>query len=222
LSAKHSAVFPLRRHGFIAAAATLLILLVSWVAVRAVGPARQDDRTPLMVQPTIPIGEAAPSVIPWGDPPSPASVDLEPVASASPSASRSRTAAPTKPAAKATTTKPAPRRTTKPAPPPAAFSARYSVSSSWDHGFVSSVQVTNTGGTAGNWSVTVTFDSRARVRINNAWNAQLARQGDSNVFTGGPLAPGASVTFGFDASKRTWRRVQPTGCTINGTPCRLG
>jgi hypothetical protein len=68
--------------------------------------------------------------------------------------------------------------------------------------------------------VTVTYDSRAGVRVTNVWNAQLSRQGDTNVFTGGPLAPGASVTFGFEATKQVRGRVEPSACAVDGTPCR--
>jgi len=68
LSAKHSTPFPLRRYGFIGGASTLLVLLVAWVAVRAVGPSQQDGLTPLMVQPPIAVAENLPSVIPWSSP----------------------------------------------------------------------------------------------------------------------------------------------------------
>ncbi|GID98204.1 cellulose binding domain-containing protein [Amorphoplanes digitatis] len=230
MSAKHSTPYPLRRYGFIGGASTLLVVMVAWVAVRAVGPTQDEQLgTPLMVQPPIAVAETenSPSVIPWSSPAASASQSAAPTLSAAQSASPT----PSKSSARPTTTtaspKPTEKATTKPAPPkpapppPASFTARYAVGASWDRGFVAMVRVTNTGTTARNWTVTVSYDSRAEVRITNAWNAQLDRQGDTNVLTGGPLAPGASFSFGFEATKQTRNRIQPSGCTVDGTPCRL-
>ncbi|MEU7907774.1 cellulose binding domain-containing protein [Actinoplanes sp. NPDC049118] len=219
MSAKHSTPYPLRRYGFIGGASTLLVVMVAWVAVRAVGPIQEENRTPLMVQPTIAVADNGPSVIPLSS--HAASKSAAPARSAgkstSPTPSRSpvRTTAAPKPTEKATTKPPVK------SPPAASFTARYSVGASWERGFVAWVRVTNTGKTARNWTVTITHDSRAEVRITNAWNAQLDRRGDTNVLTGGPLAPGASFSFGFEATKQVRSRIQPTGCTVDGTPCRL-
>jgi hypothetical protein len=211
LSAKHSTVFPLRRYGFIGGAATLLVVLVAWVAVRAVGPTSPDTRTPLMVQPTIPVAE---DVIP-----SPVASPT-PSPSASPSPSRTRKPASTpKPTEKATTTKPPAKASPTPA---TSFTARYRLGSTWDRGFVAAVEVKNTGTTARTWTVSITYGAQAGVRVGNTWNAQLDRQGDRFVFTGAPLAAGTSITFGFEASKQLRSQIQPTTCTINGAPCRLG
>ncbi|MET8148393.1 cellulose binding domain-containing protein [Actinoplanes sp. NPDC049668] len=233
MSAKHSTPYPLRRYGFIGGASTLLVVMVAWVAVRAVGPTQDEQLgTPLMVQPTIAVAETdnGPTVIPWGSPAPSGSQSAAPTLSvaqsASPTPSKSSaaptTTAPRTATPKPNTPKPTEKATTKPAPPPpASFTARYSVGASWDRGFVAMVRVTNTGTTARNWTVTISYESRAEVRITNAWNAQLDRQGDTSVLTGGPLAPGASFSFGFEASKQVRNRIQPTGCTVDGTPCRL-
>jgi hypothetical protein len=205
LSGKHTTAFPLRRYSFIAGAATLLVVLVSWVAVRAVGPVEPAGRVPLMVQPTIPLAGAAPPAVP----PS-ASPSRSPSASPSPSPS-------SKPV-----TKPAPRRTTRPPAPAASFTASFSVGASWDRGFIGAVAVTNATGPARNWTVKVTFESSAGVRLGNTWNAKVTRDGDTFVFTGGPLAPGASVTFGFEAAKQVRSKIQPAACTVDGAPCRVG
>ncbi|MEU8235425.1 cellulose binding domain-containing protein [Actinoplanes sp. NPDC048967] len=215
---KHNTVIPLRRYTFIAGAATLLVVLVSWVAIRAVGPAEADGRVPLMVQPTVPLGGAEVSVPPTSVPPpsavptsaSPSSASPKPVRS-SPRASRS----PSK--------KPAPRRTTPPAAPPAAsFTAAYGTGRSWDRGFIAGVQITNKSGPARTWTVKVSYNPDAGVRVGNTWNAQLSRDGNTFVFTGGPLAPGATAMLGFEASKQVRGRIQPTSCTVDGAPCRLG
>ncbi|MFI7541695.1 cellulose binding domain-containing protein [Actinoplanes sp. NPDC049599] len=219
---KHTTVFPLRRYGFIGGAATLLVVLVSWVAVRAVGPTEPDTRIPLMVQPTVPLAAGAgPSLIPS------ALASSSPTPSASPSSSPSRSASPSPSpspsrttAAPKPTTKPAPRKTTPPAPANA-FTGTYATGGSWERGFIGAVTVTNKSGPARTWTVRISYPDNAGVRLGNVWNATLDRQGNTFVLTGGPLAPGAATTLGFEASKQVRDRIQPTSCTVDGTPCRL-
>jgi len=220
LPGKHSTVFPLRRYSFIGAAATLLIVLVSWVAVRAVGPTQPDAHVPLMIQPTVPLAADGPSPVP--------EAGLSGTPSLSPSASRSAapriTVAATSSVPKRTrpTTKPAPRRTTSPPPPAAAFTARYTSGGSWNRGFIGTLAVTNKTGPARDWTVRLRFDPDAGVRLGNVWNARATRDGDTFVLTGGPLAPGATASLGFEASKQVRDRIQPSGCTVDGAPCDLG
>jgi hypothetical protein len=232
LPAQYSTVFPLRRYSFVAGAATLLVVLVSWVAVRAAGPAQPEGGVPLMVQPTIPLGVAGPTLIPLVQaPPLPSASGSAPVTSgaapvvknASPKATTGRTPGKTvlKPSRKATT-KPTPRQPTPPAAPAAAFSGHYTTGASWDQGFIGSVAVTNKTGPARSWTVRLTFDPSAGVRVGNTWNAQVSREGNTFVLTGPPLAPGATVTAGFQASKQVRPRIKPTSCTVDGAPCRLG
>lgn len=229
MPAKHSTPYPLRRYGFIGGASTLLVVLVAWVAVRAVGPSRQDDLTPLMVQPPIAMAENLPSVIPWNSPAASAAESQSAAPGTSVSASASASPKPSSSTVRPTTTAPKPteKAPTKKPPvktpptPAASFTARYSTGASWDRGFTAWVRVTNTGKTTRNWTVTVSYDSRAEVRITDAWNATLERKDGANVLTGGPLAPGASFSFGFEASKQVRNRIQPTGCTVDGTPCGL-
>jgi cellulase/cellobiase CelA1 len=95
------------------------------------------------------------------------------------------------------------------------------VGGSWDRGFIGAVTVTNKSGPARTWTVKITYPASARVRVGNVWNASVDRQGDTFVFTGGPLAPGATATFGFEASKQVRDRIQPAGCTVDGASCRL-
>jgi hypothetical protein len=218
----------LPRYGLTGAAATLLVVLVAWVAVRAAGPGEEDRGAPIMVLPsvpTVPAAAVAPSafVIPIASAspsasPSPSRSSSPSPSSASPSASRSPSRSPSasRSASKSPSPSPSPSRAVRPA-----FSAGYSASSNWDRGFIGAVQVTNTAGGARNWTVSVTYSSRARVHLRNVWNAQVSRQGSTLVFTGGPLAPGATATFGFEASKRSRGTPGPIGCTVDGTPCRL-
>ncbi|WP_199515683.1 cellulose binding domain-containing protein [Nucisporomicrobium flavum] len=211
----------LPRYSFIAAAATLLVILVAWVAVRAAGPSQEQKAPVLVVPPSTPVVEAG-AVLPATTPTSPS-------ASASPSPSRTPSASPTpspsrtsaKPSARVTT-KPAPVRTTTPPPVAASFTARYQTGASWDRGLIAGVQITNTGRAAGTWRVTISYPSRAGVRVTNAWNAQVSGGGDTWTFTGGPLAPGASASFGFQATKQTRGTARPASCSIGGTPCTGG
>ena len=208
----------MRRYAFIAGAATLLVLLVSWVAVRAVGPAQSNARVPLMVQPTMPLGDPAatqgalPSVVP-----SPSSTGTP---SPSPTPSRTPSKSPAKPTEKAT--KPAPPRTTTPPAPVASFAAQYRVAGDWDRGFVAAIEVTNKTGPARTWTLKVTYAAEDGVRLGNTWNAQVSRQGNTFVLTGGPLAPGATVSVGYEASKQVRSRVEPSSCAVDGVRCGLG
>ena len=230
---KHSSILSPRQVGFIGGAATLLVLLIAWVAVRAVEP--NGDRAPIMVLPSapaVPAAQVKPSFapIPWGTPnPTattvPADTPLDPV-NAPGTTKPSATSKTTKPTTTKATTTPTATKTTKPPattpPTPAAsFTARYSTGASWDRGLVAWIQVTNTGSTAHTWKVTVTYESRAEVRVTSAWNAEVSKDGDTSVFTGETLAPGASITFGYEATKQARGRVQPKTCTVEGTACQL-
>jgi hypothetical protein len=121
----------------------------------------------------------------------------------------------------------APRRTLS-APPPArrsappsagAFTARYVVANSRSDTFQAGVFLTNNGKTARSWQVRVTHNPRDGVRVQDAFGAQMSTDGDTTVFSGGPLAAGDSVTFGFRASKSARGVVRPTGCRIDGKNC---
>jgi hypothetical protein len=223
LPAKQTTVFHLRRYSFVGGAATLLLVLLSWMAVRAVEPVRSQSRVPLMVQPPMPMIGVDPSLIPLAKATSPpAAVEGTVVSTPSKTAAR-RTpskAAP-KPTAKSTT-KPTPRRTTPPPTPATAFTGRYTTGASWDRGFIGNVDVTNKTGPARTWTVRLTFDPSAGVGVGNTWNAQLSRQGNTFVLTGGPLAPGSKVSLGFEASKQVRGKIQPATCTVDGAPCQLG
>ena len=104
--------------------------------------------------------------------------------------------------------------------PSAAVARAWADGSSWDNGFVAGVLLTNPTATARSWRVDVRHDPDAGVRVTTAWNADLQRSGSTTVFTGGPLAPGASQTFGFEATKRVTGPVRPTSCTVDGAARR--
>jgi hypothetical protein len=139
------------------------------------------------------------------------------------------------PAPSFSTAAPAPRpvssppRTRRPSPrptsssrPPVLISAVYATGASWDTGFIGSVQVHNAGATPLTWTVIIRYARASGVRVGQAWNATVSRQGDAAVFRGpGPLAAGGTVTFGFETTKRTPRPVRPVSCSVNGVACGM-
>jgi cytoskeletal protein RodZ len=231
LPAKHTA----RSFGpariFLSAAAAVLVMLVVWIAVRAVGPA-EAARQPTVVLPPTTQATTPPSPTPPGSPSfSPVASSLptpsaSSATSASPSASPSRSSA--RPTAtshspvpeKTTTSKPAPTKTTTP-PPSADFAATVSVTASWDQGYVASVRLQNTGDAAGSWTVTVSHANLSNLRLVSTWNATGKQSGDDVVFTGGPLAAGASASFGYQVSKTGRGNARPSGCAVVGGKCAV-
>ncbi len=97
------------------------------------------------------------------------------------------------------------------------YSITFTVDDRWSTGFVGSMSVTNTGDRAANgW--TVGFD--APFDITNIWNCTLVnREGDRYTVSApdwaSRLAPGETVTFGFE-SAHTGPIGEPDGFTVNG------
>ncbi len=190
----------------------VLVLLVVWLAARAVGPA-EAARLPTVVLPSAPLiiatssssapSSAAPSSAAPSVTPSPTRVTSSPVPS--------RTRPSTRP----------PRTTSPPPPPKAKAAATLRVSGGRGEGYVAGVRVQNTGTTPLEWRVTVTHDDDDDVRLRGTWNADGAQDGDNLVFGGGTLQPGASVTFGYQAMQDGRGGVRPTGCTVVGGTCAM-
>ncbi|WP_143162526.1 cellulose binding domain-containing protein [Couchioplanes caeruleus] len=201
--------FGLPRYSFVVVAATMLVILATWVAVRAAGP--DERRTPILIVPSA----SAPST-------SPGATTGQALPIASPAASTPVAAPQRTPASRVperAIAKPAP--SSPPAAPKAAFTADYRTGAQRNRALLGTIQVVNTGTTARGWQVTLTYDPRAGVRLTQAWNAEISRSGDTWTITGGTLAPGAGATVGFQATKRTRDPVRPSGCVVNGTPCRI-
>ncbi|QIQ06811.1 glycoside hydrolase family 18 chitinase [Streptomyces liangshanensis] len=109
------------------------------------------------------------------------------------------------------------------APAEAATSATatFSKPSDWGSGFEGRWTVKNTGTTTlSSW--TVEWDFPAGTTVTSAWDADVT--GSANHWTGknktwnGTLAPGASVTFGFNGTGSG----SPSGCKLNGASCDGG
>ncbi|HEY0803780.1 MAG TPA: PHB depolymerase family esterase [Pseudonocardiaceae bacterium] len=111
--------------------------------------------------------------------------------------------------------------TTTPNPPPAGGCKVADVVNSWNTGFTSNLTLTNTGSTAVNgWSLG--FSLASGETITSGWNATYSPTSGqvtaTNVSFNGAIAPGASVTLGFQASI-TGTATAPTSFTLNGQSC---
>ncbi|MEU6621185.1 glycoside hydrolase family 18 chitinase [Streptomyces litmocidini] len=96
--------------------------------------------------------------------------------------------------------------------------ATYTKTQDWGTGFGASWTVKNTGTTTiSSW--TVEWDYPSGTSVTSAWDATVTSSGThwtaKNVGWNGTLAPGASVSFGYNGAGPG----APTGCKINGAPC---
>ncbi|GAA2641697.1 cellulose binding domain-containing protein [Paractinoplanes durhamensis] len=204
MSAKHSAR-PLGPARIILSAATaVLVMLVVWIAVRAVGPASASD-LPAVALPSA-------SAVPLAATPTTSPTPTPSATSASAKPKKSRT-----PVAEKTSRTPVVTRTTRPAAND--FSATVSLGANWDQGYVAMVRIKNTGDRAAGWTVTVSHSGVDDLRLTNTWNARGSQQGNRLTFTGGELAPGASFSFGYQVSKGGRGNARPSGCSVVGGKC---
>lgn len=210
-------------------AATILVILVGWVAVRAGGPAAADQ--PVIVQPSAPGGDLqalegplppvteaapAPDLLPSASPS--ASLSLSPSPSLSPSGSASRSASrkPKKSSSpKPSTTPPAPSAS----PSAGGLQVTYSAGASRRDSFIAGLRIVNNGPVARDFTITITYPSGTDLRIRGDWNATAGASGNRVTVRGGSLAPGASITAGFQAVKSDNDSGRATGCTVVGGTC---
>ncbi|WP_222851010.1 glycosyl hydrolase family 18 protein [Phytoactinopolyspora mesophila] len=101
------------------------------------------------------------------------------------------------------------------------LSATFTKTSDWGSGYVAQYTITNSGSTAvTGW--TVEFDVSGSQSVTSVWNGVHTRDGNHHVVSNeawnGNLAPGSSVTFGFEgAYSGSW--TDPSGCVVNSRPC---
>ncbi|MFF8608382.1 glycosyl hydrolase family 18 protein [Streptomyces sp. NPDC015346] len=105
-----------------------------------------------------------------------------------------------------------------PAEAATAATATYTKVSDWGSGFEGKWTVKNTGTTTlSSW--TVEWDYPAGTTVTSAWDATVTGSGThwtaKNVGWNGTLAPGATVSFGFNGSGTG----APSGCKVNGASC---
>ncbi|MEU0231108.1 MULTISPECIES: glycoside hydrolase family 18 chitinase [unclassified Streptomyces] len=96
--------------------------------------------------------------------------------------------------------------------------ATYTKTQDWGSGFGGSWTVKNTGTTTlTSW--TVEWDYPTGTAVTSAWDATVTNSANhwtaKNVGWNGTLAPGASVSFGYNGTGSG----APSGCKINGAPC---
>ncbi|MCX4819415.1 glycoside hydrolase family 18 chitinase [Streptomyces sp. NBC_01142] len=99
--------------------------------------------------------------------------------------------------------------------------ATYAKASDWGSGFEGKWTVKNTGTTSiGSW--TVEWDFPSGTSVTSAWDADVTGSGTHwtarNKSWNGTLAPGASVSFGFNGTGSG----APSGCKLNGASCDGG
>lgn len=103
-------------------------------------------------------------------------------------------------------------------PPTGSCTATYKVVGQWGDGFQGEVSVRN-GTTAGTSSWTATFSFANGQRITQAWNATVTQSGTAvtarNVGWNGPLAAGATTTFGFLASHTGANNAPTVSCAVS-------
>ncbi|GAA3992389.1 glycoside hydrolase family 18 chitinase [Streptomyces marokkonensis] len=96
--------------------------------------------------------------------------------------------------------------------------ATFAKTSDWGNGFGGKWTVKNTGTTTIN-SWNVEWDFPSGTKVTSAWDATVTNSGDhwtaKNVGWNGTLAPGATVTFGFNGSGPG----SPSNCKLNGGSC---
>jgi endo-1,4-beta-xylanase len=97
----------------------------------------------------------------------------------------------------------------------------YTKNSEWPGGFTAQVTIANTGTTTINgWSLTFTFpgDQKITSNFNGGFSQTSENATLTNASYNGTIAPGASITDGFQGSW-TSSDASPTSFSINGTAC---
>ncbi|MFI7012497.1 glycosyl hydrolase family 18 protein [Streptomyces sp. NPDC050145] len=102
-----------------------------------------------------------------------------------------------------------------------AVTATFAKTQDWGSGFEGKWTIRNSGSTTvSSW--TVEWDYPSGTKVTSAWDATVTNSADhwtaKNLSWNGTLAPGASVSFGFNGSGSG----APTGCKLNGGSCDGG
>ncbi|WP_189082351.1 glycoside hydrolase family 9 protein [Mangrovihabitans endophyticus] len=92
--------------------------------------------------------------------------------------------------------------------------------SDWSTGFTATVTITNGTTAVNGW--TLTFAYTGGQRVSDAWSATVTQSGSQvtarNASWNGSLAPGATVSFGFNGT-HTGTNPPPASFAFNGTAC---
>jgi hypothetical protein len=104
----------------------------------------------------------------------------------------------------------------------AGLTARYATTSTWDNGFVATVELTNGSVHAvQRWEVRLTYPGNVTIPAGSSWNATQQGSTGTVIFTGGPLPAAQKQSFGFQATKaaQSQQAFAPTACTVNDAYC---
>ncbi|MEV4497183.1 glycoside hydrolase family 9 protein [Micromonospora arborensis] len=112
--------------------------------------------------------------------------------------------------------------TTAPAPVGGTCTVGYATTD-WSTGFTATVTITNTGTSALNgWTLRFSFPGGQTV--SQGWSATVSQSGAAvtatNLSYNGTIAPGSSVSFGFNGA-HTGTNPKPTAYTVNNTTCTV-
>ncbi|TCO47607.1 glycosyl hydrolase family 18 (putative chitinase) [Kribbella antiqua] len=110
-----------------------------------------------------------------------------------------------------------------PAANAAGVTATFTKVSDWGTGFEGKVTITNgTTSSLSTWSVALDFPSG--YTVTSTWDATHTTSGQTHTFTppswAGPLAPGATASFGFNGSPGNFPGL--AACRLNGGSCTGG
>jgi hypothetical protein len=102
-----------------------------------------------------------------------------------------------------------------------ALTATFTQTSVWNSGYGADIAIHNAGDSAATgW--TVEFDLQAGTTVTSSWSSVRTNTGShykfTNVAFNATVAPGATVSFGFNAANLG----VPLNCTVNGAPCAGG
>src|SRR4051794_18400382 len=102
-------------------------------------------------------------------------------------------------------------------------SATFSKGSDWGTGYEGKYTISNGSGAARS-SWTVEFDLPANAKVSSLWDGSYTTSGQhvtvKNTWNGS-IAPGASVSFGFNVAY-TGTYSAPSGCKLDGGSCDAG
>jgi endoglucanase len=106
-------------------------------------------------------------------------------------------------------------------PPPAGTCSVAYTANAWSTGFTADVRITNRGPALTSWTLSFTVPSN--VTLASGWSGTWSQSGSTitvrNAAWNGSLGTGASTSTGFQASFSGPAPANPTGFTLNGTPC---
>ena len=111
--------------------------------------------------------------------------------------------------------------TINPATPGGSCHVVYTKNSEWPGGFTAQVVITNTSTTAiSSWSLMWTFpgDQKITSNFNGGFSQSVETVTLTNASYNGSIAPGGSITVGFQGSWNT-SDASPTSFTLNGAAC---